>query len=76
MGAGIAISIAFGMLLDYVDETNGITAGLRNRGNEVEKTITKAFTEHVANPICYTLYKLERHIEWLYLRNFNMQFYQ
>jgi hypothetical protein len=74
VGAGIAISIAFGMLLDYIDETNGITAGLRNRGNDVEKTITKAFNERLIDPICQTLYQLERHIEWLYLRNVSIPF--
>ena len=74
VGAGIAISIAFGMLLDYIDETTGITAGFRNRGNDVEKTITKAFNERLIDPICQTLYQLERHIEWLHLRNVSIPF--
>jgi hypothetical protein len=39
VGGGIIISVAVGMFLDYVDEKTGFTVGLRNQGNEVEKTV-------------------------------------
>lgn len=69
VAGGIIVSVAFGMLLDYIDETKGYTSGFRNQGNKVEKTITKAFNEKVVEPVCHTLYELERHIERLYLLN-------
>ena len=72
VGGGILLSVFIGMFLDYIDETKGYTSGFRNRGNEVEKTITNAINENIVQPICQTIFQLERHIESLYLRQFNI----
>lgn len=72
VGGGILLSVCVGMFLDYIDETGGYSAGFRNRGNEVEKTIRSAVSENVVEPICRTLFQLERNIESLYLRQFNI----
>ncbi len=74
VGAGIAISVLVGMGLDYLDEVTGVSKGARNLGNKVEKSISQAFNENIIEPISQTIYQLERHIEWLYLRNCNMPF--
>jgi hypothetical protein len=72
VGAGIVISVLVGMGLDYLDEVTGVSRGARNLGNKVEKSITQAFSENIVEPVSRTLYQLERHVEWLYLRNCNV----
>jgi hypothetical protein len=72
IAAGILIAVGVGMLLDYVDEKTGFTASLRNRGNDVEKTVVKAFNNNFVEPICQILYQIDRHIESLYLRQFDI----
>jgi hypothetical protein len=69
VAGGIALAVMIGMFLDYQDENRGISKELRNRGNDVEKTIIKAFNENVVDPICQSIHQLECHIKWLYLRN-------
>jgi hypothetical protein len=69
IAGGIALAVLIGMGLDYFDEQVGFTAGLRNEGNKVEKTLVNAFKETIVEPISQTIYQLERQIEWLYLRN-------
>lgn len=67
VGSGIIISIVVGGLLDYVDSNHlGTTESLKNRSNEIEKTITTAFNRSIVEPICKNLYELERHVMWLY----------
>jgi hypothetical protein len=67
--SGIALAVMIGMGLDYIDERSEFTARLRNKGNVVEKTLIKAFNENIVEPLSQSIYRLERHIEWLYLRN-------
>lgn len=69
VASGIILSVVIGMGLDYIDEQVGFTQKLRNEGNKVEKTIISAFQDKIVDPICQTIYQLERQIEFLYLRN-------
>ena len=71
---GIAVSVLVGLALDHLDEVTGVSKNARNLGNKIEKSITHAFNENVIEPISQTIYQLERHIEWLYLRNCRIPF--
>jgi|GEM_PF-3356217 len=72
--SGIVVSVAIGMVFDYIDEKRGYSNRLRNHGNEVEKVVTRALNENLVEPVCRILYDLERHIEQLYLSNCKMPF--
>ncbi|HLV33140.1 MAG TPA: hypothetical protein VKY57_16350, partial [Chitinispirillaceae bacterium] len=72
VGAGIVLSVIVGLTLDYLDDKRGYTIKLRNKGNEIENSIANAINNNIVQPICQTLFQLERHIESLYLRQFNI----
>lgn len=66
VAGAIAIGIAVGLLLDFVDEETGATKYMKIQGRKGQAFLEKQWTDHVVEPLGRFYYQLERSIEGLY----------